>query len=87
MEAFIGAIAQALHRPPPSLRVPELPARFAGRVLQFVPGIPLTVSRIDALTRQTTYPAARIRQELGFEFRVSIEEGLRRLVEDWRGRV
>jgi nucleoside-diphosphate-sugar epimerase len=87
METFIGVIAQALQRPTPSLRIPELPLRLAARVLQLFPGSPLTVSRVEALTRRTTYPASHIRQELGFEFRVSIEEGLRRLVEDWRRRL
>jgi nucleoside-diphosphate-sugar epimerase len=39
---------------------------------------------VDALTRRVRYPSARMRDELGFRFGVSIEAGLRALVEDWR---
>ena len=86
MEVFVACIAKALGRPEPELRLPEAPLRMAAWILQLLPRSPLTVSRVDALTRRTTYPSARIEQELGFKFRVSIEEGLRRLVEDWRRR-
>ena len=86
MEDFIGMIAKALNRPVPLRRLPAAPLRLAATALQLLPGSPLTRSRIDALTRRTMYPSRRIQQTLGFEFRVSIEEGLRRLVEDWRRR-
>jgi nucleoside-diphosphate-sugar epimerase len=86
MEDFIGTIAAALGRPAPTLRLPEGPLRLVARILQRLPGSPLTESRVEALSRRTTYLSTRIQDELEFEFRVSIEQGLRRLVEDWRGR-
>jgi nucleoside-diphosphate-sugar epimerase len=86
MEAFVASIAAALGRPAPRVWLPEGPLRLAARVLQLLPGSPLTESRVDALTRRTIFPSDLIEQELGFKFRVSVDEGLRRLVEDWRRR-
>jgi UDP-glucose 4-epimerase len=77
---FIAAIAAALGRSAPARSVPEAPLRWLARLAQRVPGSPLTEARIDAMTRNVRYPAARIQRELGFAFGVSIEEGLRRYV-------
>lgn len=85
MEQFIGTIARELGKNAPRVRVPERLARVAARALQYIPGFPLTEPRIDALTRQVRYPSNRIQHELGYSFRVSIDEGLRRLVSHWRG--
>ncbi len=86
MEQFIGAIAGALGRPAPRLRVPEPVARAAAGLLGALPGFPLTPSRVAALSRRVRYPPARIQRELGYGFGVSIEQGLRHLVADWRVR-
>lgn len=80
MDDFIRAIADALGQPAPARRLPEGPLRLVARLGGYVPGFPLTESRIDALTRHVRYPSERIRSELGFAFAVSIEEGLRRYV-------
>jgi nucleoside-diphosphate-sugar epimerase len=84
LEEFVGRIAAELGRPAPRRRVPEPLARVAARLLGRAPGFPLTGPRVDALTRRVRYPAARIERELGYRFAVSIEEGLRRFVADWR---
>jgi nucleoside-diphosphate-sugar epimerase len=76
MDAFIGLIASK--RRPPTM--PEWVARGVATLAGWVPGFPLTNSRVDALTRRVHYSPARIQRELGYTFRVSIEEGLRRLV-------
>lgn len=76
MEAFIAAMG-AKRRPP---TLPEWAARGAAALGGWLPGFPLTRSRVDALTRRVRYSPARIQGELGYAFRVSIEEGLRRLV-------
>jgi nucleoside-diphosphate-sugar epimerase len=86
MEQFIGIIARELGKGAPRFRVPERLARIAATVLQSIPRFPLTEPRIDALTRQVRYPSIRIQTELRYRFRVSIEEGLRRLVSQWRDR-
>jgi nucleoside-diphosphate-sugar epimerase len=84
MEAFIAAIAAALGQPAPARRLPEAPLRWLARIAGHIPGSPLTEGRIDALTRNVRYPGRRIRDELGFAFAVSIEEGLRRYVASTR---
>lgn len=84
MEAFVGALAAALGKVAPRWRAPESVARLAARVMAPLPGFPLSASRVEALTRKVHYSSRRIQRELGYSFGVSIEEGLRRLVADWR---
>lgn len=76
MEAFIAAIG-GTRRPP---TVPEWAARGVATLGGWLPGFPLTSSRVDALSRRVRYSPARIQHELGYSFNVSIEEGLRRFV-------
>jgi len=84
LERFVAAMAAALGRPAPSRRLPEAPLRLAARAFGWLPGFPLTASRLDALTRRVSYPSRRIRDELGFRCAVSIEAGLGRLLQDAR---
>lgn len=80
MEAFIAAIAAAVGRGRQPPTVPEWTARGVAAVLGWLPRFPLTPSRVDALSRRVRYSPERIQRDLGYTFRVSIEEGLRRLV-------
>lgn len=80
VEEFAGAIAGALGRPRPALRLPELPLRHAVRLLARVVPLPLTESRIDALVGRGRYAIDRIRDELQYSIRISIAEGLTDLI-------
>ena len=80
VEDFVAAIADALGRPRPRLRLPEGPVRRAVRVLQRIRPLPLTESRIDALVTRARYPIDRIQRELSFTLEISIATGLTRLV-------
>jgi nucleoside-diphosphate-sugar epimerase len=80
VEDFVGAIADALGRPRPRLRLPEGPVRRTVRVLQRIRPLPLTESRIDALVTRARYPIDRIQRELSFTLEISIATGLARLV-------
>lgn len=80
MEAFIAALGS--QRRPPA--VPEWVARGAAAAAGWLPGFPLTRSRVDALSRRVRYSPARIQRELGYAFGVSIEEGLRRMIAERR---
>lgn len=84
MEHFAGVIAGVLGRASPRLRVSEPIARFAGTTLGKLPGFPLTPSRVDALVKRSIYPITRIREELGYIHVVSMEDGLRELVEAYK---
>jgi nucleoside-diphosphate-sugar epimerase len=80
MEEFVGAICSAAGTSLPRRRLPEAPIRLLARVLGQVPHLPLTESRVDALVNRSRYAIDRIERELGYRHRVSIAEGLRRLV-------
>lgn len=84
MEQFAGAIAEALGRPAPRLRVPQSLAHLIGATLGSLPGFPLTRSRIDALTNRSCYPISRIQQELDYRHVITMEDGLRELVRAYR---
>jgi nucleoside-diphosphate-sugar epimerase len=84
VEDFAGTIAQALVVRPPWIRLAEGPTRALAGLTAWLPGNPLTVGRINGLTSSTVYASDRMGAELGFEFTVSIQDGLRELVADWR---
>jgi nucleoside-diphosphate-sugar epimerase len=81
MEDFVGHIARNLGQRCPTLRLPEAPVRLLARLGGLLPGCPLTASRVNALTNRARYPADRIGQILGYRPPVSLEEGLRQIVE------
>jgi nucleoside-diphosphate-sugar epimerase len=84
LEDFIGMIAAALGKVPPRLRLPRMPLRAAAAVLSFVPGWPLTVSRVDALSGRAVYSTEHIESKLGYRLRVSVPDALRLTVAQWR---
>jgi nucleoside-diphosphate-sugar epimerase len=80
VEDFVGAIAAALGRRPPSLRLPERPVRAAVRTIGRLAALPLTESRVDALVNRCRYPIARLENELGYRIGVPIAEGIHRML-------
>jgi nucleoside-diphosphate-sugar epimerase len=58
--------------------------RLLATLTAWLPGNPLTLGRIDGLTSRLVYSSERIGAELGHRFEVTVEDGLRELVEDWR---
>jgi nucleoside-diphosphate-sugar epimerase len=76
VEDFVAAIADALGRPRPRLRLPEPPVRCAARLTGKIARTPLTESRVDALVTRSRYSIARIQQELHYVPRVRIPDGL-----------
>ena len=55
-------------------RIPELPVRLLVKFCERLPGFPLTLSRIDALTGENQYDSIKITAELNFEFSSKLEE-------------
>jgi nucleoside-diphosphate-sugar epimerase len=86
LEQFVGVIANALGRSAPWLRIPELIAHLTGMTLGKIHGFPLTQSRVDALVNFSIYPISRIQQELGYSHILSMEDGLRELVAEYKHR-
>lgn len=80
IEDFAGAIADALGKRRPSLRLPEGPVRAAVRTFGRLTKLPLTESRVDALVNRSRYPIARIQRELDYGVAVAIADGIARMV-------
>lgn len=87
IEQFANTIADALCRPEPKLRIPEIVARLAASTLGVVPHFPLTPSRVDALVNRSQYSISRIQRELGYVPVVSVEDGLRELVKAYQQKI
>lgn len=79
VESFTAAMADALGVPSPRWRLPLAPVRGLARLAEWIPGSPLTVARVDALTGRARYPTDRIETELGFRHRQSLTEALNTL--------
>jgi nucleoside-diphosphate-sugar epimerase len=86
MEDFVATIAAALGKAPPRLRLPRAPTRLVAAILSVVPGWPLSVSRVDALSGRAIYSTERIESKLGYQGRVSVEDALRATVRQWQTR-
>jgi nucleoside-diphosphate-sugar epimerase len=84
IENFVSIIADELHKKIPALRLPETPVRWMAKVCGRLSSFPLTESRVSALTNRSEYSIERIQRELGYVHRVSMEDGLRRMVEAWK---
>ena len=88
--AFVDRILAAAGLPPVSRTVSVWKAKLAGRVLEWVyralrlPGEP-PMTRFVASQMSTShwYDISAARRDLGYEPRVSVEEGLRRLAESF----
>jgi nucleoside-diphosphate-sugar epimerase len=81
LEDFIGMISRALgRRSPPTTRLPEAPVRAVARALPF---LPLTSSRVDALTSRVVYSNGRIETELGYRHSLAMPAAVTELVDGW----
>lgn len=76
MEEFVGAMAAALNVKAPTGRVPMGLASLLARMAGWIPGNPLTNSRLGVLTDRSTYPIDLIQRQLGYSHVVSMEAGL-----------
>lgn len=84
LEQFTATIAEILGRPGTRLRVPQTLANFAAATFAIIPGFPLTLSRVAALTNRASYPKLRLQRELGYRDVVTMEDGLRELVDAYQ---
>jgi nucleoside-diphosphate-sugar epimerase len=84
LEDFVGIIAAALEKITPRKRLPESLVRAVVAVAGSIPKFPLKSSRVDALTNRAIYRPDRIRSELGYKNRISLEEGIGELTRYWK---
>jgi nucleoside-diphosphate-sugar epimerase len=81
IEAFVEYVCGLVGREPPRWRIPAAPLRTFARIAGLCPGSPLTESRVSALCNRARYPDDRIRSELDYDHRVTMEQGLEQVVE------
>lgn len=84
LEEFVSIIARELGIMEPNMRFPKTIVFFLSWLLNIIPNVPLTTSRVRALTNRAVYSIARIRAELGYEHNVSMEEGLIQMIRAWQ---
>ena len=82
---FAIKIATILNVPPPTFFIPEKIARGLASITSFIPNNPLTIQRINAMTRSATYSSNKIVKTIGYNHEISIEDGLSRTIKAWRG--
>ena len=83
MERFVGIISSELGCRCPKVRLPEVILRVMAGTMGKLPGFPLTVSRVDALTRKSVYSIKSIQEEIGYQHVVLMEDGVKRLVSEY----
>ncbi len=86
LEKFVNTISAHLEKKNPTLHLPEIPVRVSVKLLEKIPGFPLTTSRINALTNSKNYSINKIENILGYKEIISLEEGLKKLVSEWKNR-
>lgn len=84
IEQLVGYICSSLQIDPPKTRLPEWPVRLIAKLSGLVPGSPLKESRIDAITGEVLYSQEKIECELGYQSRISLEQGFTELVQSWK---
>ena len=84
IESFTGCIALAVGKNPPRLRVPANFMGFLAKTTSFIPGNPLTVSRVKALNSKTKYPTDKIEEKLSYKPLVSVEYAIDALVAHYK---
>lgn len=87
LETFVSIISESLSKPAPKIRLPESAVSLMAKVLEKIPGFPLTSSRVAALVNRAVYPIDKIKQDLGYSHLVSMEEGLIQFVKEFERRV
>lgn len=68
IEQMVKSISSGLAVERKLFRLPENSIRLVAHVFGRLPGFPLTVSRINALTGRQRYQSSKIKEELDFEF-------------------
>ena len=76
VQSMVEALCDGMTISYPRASVPESLLRSVARLFQWTKRMPLTSSRIDALTGSALYDSNKIKNELGFSPRQSLEDAL-----------
>lgn len=80
IEQFVKIICNGLNKPFPKIRLSKYLVKLITSIAKYIPGNPLTPSRIEALTSTHTYSAELIKRELDYQPVLSLEDGILNLV-------
>lgn len=86
IESFISLIAKTLNRSTPKMRMPLFLMKGLGLLGNIIPGSPLTLGRVDALSTRVKYENNLIEKELNYNPVISIEKGIENLVANYKNR-
>lgn len=86
IESFIGLIAMMLNKSTPKMRMPLYLMKGLGLIGNLIPGSPLTLGRVDALSTRVKYENILIEKELNYTPVISIENGIEHLVATYKSR-
>lgn len=86
IEEFVGIISKYLKKPVPKYRIPLKPVIILAKITSFIPNNPLTVSRLLALCNTSKYSTSKIKNELHYKNRNTLDDGLRELVKEYMKR-
>ena len=84
IEQFAAIIAEELGARVPISRLPEAPLRALASLLGWLPGMPLTQARLNALTARAKYSSDRLPRDLAYRPVRPLEEALRELARHWK---
>ena len=83
IEEFVKIISDKLDRSQPKFRLPKWPLLVISRVMNSMIRFPLTVNRIKSLSDRTAYDSNKIEKELGYNHKISLNEGLLQMVDEY----
>jgi nucleoside-diphosphate-sugar epimerase len=86
LEDFVEVLASSLGCKTPQIRIPGIIATAIGKTFGCLPGFPLTLLRVQALSNRSTYSIDRIQKELGYDHVISMKDGLENLVRIYKDR-
>lgn len=82
MERFVEALANAQKVPIPSTRIPLFPATILANLATQIPLNPLTKSRVLALSSKMRFPDDKIKSDLNFKHKFTIEEAIKQMFDE-----
>jgi nucleoside-diphosphate-sugar epimerase len=77
VENMIASFTSGMASDKKILRLPEGIVRVIVGIFGWIPGFPLTSSRVDALTGKCVYNSTKVQKTLGFRYSMTLEEGLK----------
>jgi len=82
-EEFVSVISRKLVRSQPKFRIPKWPLLIISTIINSMMRFPLTVNRINSLSDRTLYDSDKIKTELGYEQKISLNDGLLQMVDEY----